>query len=124
MVARTGVVLAPDGYATAGVAAVAALALLSSRKVPAALVLFRAGLVLAAWDDPAVVGSLRLGVSLPRWDPPGWEDVVHAFPKAALPQIPLTTLNSVVAVSVGLMNLVSAGFGGMPMCHGAGGLAG
>jgi MFS superfamily sulfate permease-like transporter len=29
-----------------------------------------------------------------------------------------------VAVSVGLMNLVSAPFGGMPMCHGAGGLAG
>jgi MFS superfamily sulfate permease-like transporter len=63
---------------------------------------------------------------------------------AALPQIPLTTLNSVIAVcalsadlfpdrktdprkvaiSVGLMNLVAAWFGGMPMCHGAGGLAG
>ena len=28
------------------------------------------------------------------------------------------------AVSVGLMNLVGAGFGAMPMCHGAGGLAG
>ena len=61
-----------------------------------------------------------------------------------LPQIPLTTLNSViavcalaadlfpdrkaeprkVAVSVGLMNLVACWFGGMPMCHGAGGLAG
>jgi len=29
-----------------------------------------------------------------------------------------------VAVSVGLMNPVSGWFGGMPMCHGAGGLAG
>src|SRR5205814_6147517 len=66
------------------------------------------------------------------------------FPKASLPQIPLTTLNSViavcalsvdlfperpatprrVAVSVGLMNLAGAWFGAMPMCHGAGGLAG
>jgi MFS superfamily sulfate permease-like transporter len=64
--------------------------------------------------------------------------------KAAIPQIPLTCLNSViavcalsrdlfpekpaseksVAVSVGLMNLIGCPFGAMPMCHGAGGLAG
>ncbi|MEM9251484.1 MAG: putative sulfate/molybdate transporter [Planctomycetota bacterium] len=61
----------------------------------------------------------------------------------ALPQLPLTLLNSVVAVcalsaayfpgqgvpprrmavSVGLMNAVTSPLGGMPMCHGAGGLA-
>ena len=63
-----------------------------------------------------------------------------------LPQLPLTLLNSVlaiavlatqlfperqhrttpakIAVSVGLMNLVSCPFGGMPLCHGSGGLAG
>ena len=66
--------------------------------------------------------------------------------RAAIPQIPLSVLNSVVAVcklagdlypeksglvsptkvsvSVGLMNLVGCWFGGMPACHGAGGLAG
>jgi len=58
--------------------------------------------------------------------------------------VPLTLLNSVVAVcalardlhpdrapsekrvaiSVGTMNLLTGWFGGMPMCHGAGGLAG
>ena len=60
-----------------------------------------------------------------------------------IPQLPLTTLNSVVAVcqlsadlfparpvqpklvsvSVGLMNMMGAWFGAMPCCHGAGGLA-
>lgn len=60
-----------------------------------------------------------------------------------VPQLPLTTLNSVVAVcqlsadlfparpvqpvlvsvSVGLMNMIGAWFGTMPCCHGAGGLA-
>jgi hypothetical protein len=64
--------------------------------------------------------------------------------RAGLAQLPLTTLNSVVAVcqlssdlfplrparlvlvasSVGAMNLVGAWFGAMPCCHGAGGLAG
>ena len=89
-------------------------------------------------------GQLGIGLTFPSWAPPHWADFVTAFPKAALPQIPLTTLNSViavcalsadlfpdrkisprrVAVSVGVMNLVAAWFGGMPMCHGAGGLAG
>ena len=60
-----------------------------------------------------------------------------------IPQLPVTTLNSVVAVcqlsadlfparpaqpvlvsvSVGLMNMVGAWCGAMPCCHGAGGLA-
>ena len=63
--------------------------------------------------------------------------------QAGLPQLPLTLLNSVVAVcqlsadkfpdrpasprrvaiSVGVMNLVGPWFGALPCCHGAGGLA-
>ena len=63
--------------------------------------------------------------------------------RGAVPQIPLTTLNSVIAVcalsidlfpkrparprrvaiSVALMNLVCCPMGAMPMCHGSGGLA-
>jgi MFS superfamily sulfate permease-like transporter len=144
MVAGTGAMLGADSYATGVVAAIAVLALFSSRRVPAAIVLFAAGLALAIWKSPAIAQSLHLGLSLPRWSPPDWPAFVRAFPRAALPQIPLTTLNSVVAVcalsvdlfpdraaspkrvaiSVGVMNLVAAWFGGMPMCHGAGGLAG
>jgi MFS superfamily sulfate permease-like transporter len=144
MVAGTKVLLGPDSYLVGALAALAVLAFWMSKRVPAALVLFGSGLLLALWKDPRVLGTIHLGVTLPHWAPPGWRDFVTAFPKATLPQIPLTTLNSVVAVcalssdlfpdraakprevavSVGLMNLVAAGFGGMPMCHGAGGLAG
>jgi MFS superfamily sulfate permease-like transporter len=120
------------------------LAFASSRKVPSALILFVAGLGLAIASNPGVGASLRLGFNLPHWVPLAWDDFRSAFFRAALPQIPLTTLNSVIAVcalsvdlfpdrparpravsiSVGLMNLVSGWFGAMPMCHGAGGLAG
>lgn len=144
MVASTHAWFALDSVTTGALAAAAVVALVGSRRVPAALVLFGAGVALALMEHPEVAGAMRVGLTLPHWDPPGWADVVSAFPKAALPQIPLTTLNSVIAVcalsadlypdrpadsrrvaiSVGLMNLVSAGFGGMPMCHGAGGLAG
>ena len=142
--AGTNAWLAPDGYATAGLSAALVLVLFFSRRVPAALILFALGLAIALWTHPDVARSLGFGVSLPRWTPLAWSDFTSSFPKAALPQIPLTTLNSViavcalsvdlfpdrpatprrVAVSVGMMNLVGCWFGAMPMCHGAGGLAG
>jgi MFS superfamily sulfate permease-like transporter len=120
------------------------LGLANSRRVPTALLLFTVGLCFAMAISPGIVRSLRLGVYLPHWMPLSWEDFRTSFFRAALPQIPLTTLNSVIAVcalsgdlfpqrrarpravatSVGLMNLLGAWFGAMPMCHGAGGLAG
>jgi len=144
MVAGTRAWVAPDSYLTGAVAALVVLGLFFSRRIPAALVLFAAGIVLALWTKPGVAATLGIGFSLPHWSPPAWRDFVDAFTQAALPQIPLTTLNSViavcalsidlfpgrpaaprpVAVSVGLMNLIGAWFGAMPMCHGAGGLAG
>jgi MFS superfamily sulfate permease-like transporter len=144
MVGATRLAVGADSYATGALAASVVLVFASSRRVPAALVLFAGGLVLAVARDPSLARSLELGFALPHWSPPGWADFVRAFPKAALPQIPLTILNSVIAVcalsrdlfpdrpaaprrvatSVGLMNLVAGWFGGMPMCHGAGGLAG
>jgi len=144
MVEATGSAVAWDSWLTGALATLVVLALTFSRRVPAALVLFGAGIALALVRDPAVAGDVRFGLTLPSWSPPAWDDFVTSFPRAALPQIPLTTLNSViavcalatdlfpdrpvnprrVAVSVGLMNLVAAWFGGMPMCHGAGGLAG
>lgn len=146
MVTGTGAWVAADGYLTASVAALVVLALFLSNRVPSALVLFAAGLLIAVWKDPGVLPLVHFDLSLPHWTPLAWSDFTHAFPRAALPQIPLTTLNSVIAVcalsvelfpdrpasasprrvsiSVGLMNLVAGWFGGMPMCHGAGGLAG
>ena len=133
-----------DGVYAAIAAALVVLGLARSRTVPAALVLFAGGIAIALMRDPAFAREVQLGLTLPKWSPPAWGDFVSAFPRAALPQIPLTTLNSVIAVcalsgslfpdrpadsrkvaiSVGLMNLVAGWFGGMPMCHGAGGLAG
>ncbi|MFL5327952.1 MAG: putative sulfate/molybdate transporter [Gemmataceae bacterium] len=144
MVAGTKYWFALDGISTGLVATVLVLLLFFSRRVPAALVLFGLGIVIAVWAKPEVIHSLGFGFTLPHWSPPSWADFVSSFPKAAVPQIPLTTLNSVIAVcalsvdlfpdrpatprkvsiSVGVMNLVGCWFGAMPMCHGAGGLAG
>lgn len=144
MAVAAGTWLGPDGYVIAIAAGMSVLLLMRSRVLPPALLLFAAGLGLAVWKSPQVLGLLRWGLALPSWTPPALDDFASSFAVAALPQIPLTTLNSViavcalatqlfprhvtpprrVAVSVGMMNLIGAGFGAMPMCHGAGGLAG
>jgi MFS superfamily sulfate permease-like transporter len=144
MVVGTKTLLGADGFVTAGVSLVVVLTLAGNRKVPAALLLFLGGIAIAVWEHPEVTHALSFAAWVPHWNPPAPHDFAASFAKAALPQIPLTTLNSVVAVcalsadlfptrvarpkvvavSVGLMNLVGAPFGAMPMCHGAGGLAG
>ncbi len=144
MVTGTGQWIGLDSYLTGLASTIIVLLLFYSRKIPSALLLFAIGLIVAVWTHPEVLGTLGFGFTLPQWTPLAWSDFVSAFPKATLPQIPLTTLNSVIAVcalsadlfparraeprkvatSVGLMNLVACWFGGMPMCHGAGGLAG
>ncbi|KAL8100989.1 hypothetical protein AgCh_033026 [Apium graveolens] len=94
--------------------------------------------------DPSIVKDLKFGPSKFHVLTITWDDWKTGFFKAAIPQIPLSILISVivvckfsddmfpdweasvakVSVSVGIMNLVGCWFGAMPMCHGAGGLAG
>lgn len=122
------------------------------RRFPYALVLFLVGLILAIVaieTDPTRKNHHHSpdvwhpSFSLPAFDSPAaWS--------MAIAQLPLTTLNSVIAaaalaselfssgaghgdisgvsvtelgLSVALMNLVGCWFGAMPVCHGAGGLA-
>lgn len=117
--------------------------LYNSRRVPAALVIFGLGLLVLFAQTPSLIPGTHWGMT---WHFPDF-GAIHDWKvgglRGALPQIPLTTLNSViavcalssdlfpgsrssprrVAVSVGLMNLLCCPFGAMPMCHGAGGLA-
>ncbi|XP_010429981.1 PREDICTED: molybdate transporter 2-like [Camelina sativa] len=117
------------------------LRLLSS--IPSALVVFIIGLVLCFIRDPSIFKDLKFGPSKFHILRITWDDWKIGFVRAAIPQIPLSVLNSVIAVcklssdlfdkelsattvsvSVGVMNLIGCWFGAMPVCHGAGGLAG
>lgn len=128
---------------------VAALFLLDNRRFPAGLVVVvaggLAGLALGAFKG---LGQLSPGLHLPQILPfgfPGGVDFTYALFALALPQLPMTIGNAVVAnrdlsfeyfgdegrrvtdralcVSMGLANALAALLGGMPLCHGAGGLA-
>jgi MFS superfamily sulfate permease-like transporter len=115
-----------------------------SKRVPGALVVFAIGLVALIAATPSVLFQTRIGITWQLPNLSGIDDWRSGILQGAVPQIPLTLLNSVIAVSalsrdlfphrpaaprhvaisVGLMNLVCCPFGAMPMCHGAGGLAG
>ncbi len=133
----------PDSVATA--VALAALLLFSLRfaRFPGALVLFMIGLAISI---PSALPGLKtefLGIPSFFAVFPSSNAWVDGLVHGAVPQIPLTVLNSVIAVcalsrdlfparqmssratavSVGVINLVTCWFGAMPMCHGSGGLA-
>jgi hypothetical protein len=94
------------------------------------------------WD--AVTALPAVGLRLPQWHVPQWPDIVTGFLVLALPQIPLSLGNSILATrqiaqdffpernvtvrqigwTYSLMNLVSPFFSGLPVCHGSGGMAG
>jgi sulfate permease, SulP family len=140
----------PVGVVLGVVAVVLILLLLDNRKAPAALVVVALGSAVGlALGGYRGFGEFEIGLHLPGWLPFGLPDgstMVVALVALALPQLPMTLGNAVVAqadltrqyfgdevarrcnvralaLSMGLANLVCAALGGMPLCHGAGGLA-
>lgn len=139
----------PLSIAIGTVFSVITLFLLNSKRFPAGLVvvLFGAlcGVALGAYKS---IGDITPGFHLPEFLPfglPTATDFTFALFALVLPQIPMTVGNAVIAnralsheyfgndngrtsdrslcVSMGLANAFTSLVGGMPICHGAGGLA-
>ena len=133
------------GYALATGAFVITVLLLGNRRFPAALPVVLLGFAYAiAFKLDGGQISHGFGLQLPALRVPQPADIFAGFVLLALPQIPLSLGNSVLATrqltddlfpqrrltirKIGLtyafMNLVNPWFGGMPTCHGSGGMAG
>ncbi len=143
MVSGTNVLFAWDSLFTGLLCGVIVLVLYNSQRIPAALLVFGIGLAALLAGTPELLSQTQFGITWNLPSLPTWNDLANGAWHGAVPQIPLTTLNSVIAVSalshdlfplrpaaprkiaisVGLMNLICCPLGGMPMCHGAGGLA-
>ncbi len=133
------------GYALAALAFVIILLLIENRRYPAALVVVAVGAAYAlAFKVNAAALAQGIGVRLPHLYRPGPQDLLTGLVVLALPQISLSLGNSVLATqqivkdlfpqrrigvrSIGftysLMNLINPFFGGIPTCHGSGGMMG
>lgn len=134
-----------EGYVLAAAAFGMIVALWNNRRWPAALPVIGLGLVWALFVR-VDVGAVTAGVGLmfPGFHVPTVTDIWTGFLVLALPQLPLSLANSVIAtrqtlhdlypnrnvsifkigLSYSVANLVMPFFGGVPVCHGCGGLAG
>lgn len=138
-----------DNLLWAIAAVILLLGTLAYSRLPYAMIVFTVGLMLAmlAPKSPSSAVHASSHASMPIIHPSG-SDFWKATTTAALGQLPLTLLNSVIAasalasdlfpsppypaaptvtqlgISVAVINLVGCWFGAMPACHGSGGLAG
>lgn len=119
------------------------LILRENRYAPAAIVLIVLGIVLVALRGQ-LLEVVDIGITLPPFTAFTPQQVWRSLVLVGFAQIFLTFTNAIIAttslighywpekrvteeklaLNMGLMNVVAPFFGGMPMCHGAGGLAG
>ncbi len=144
-----GVKMMSAGWLLGGAALLVTMLLLTNRVVPVMFLLLILGAFTAVAQDTSLLAELAAvsaGFRLPSFalDSMTWREVLIGTVFLALPQIPLTLGNAVlavteennrlfpdrpvsekkVAISTGIMNLLGPIVGAVPMCHGAGGMAG
>ncbi|OGP94929.1 MAG: sulfate transporter [Deltaproteobacteria bacterium RBG_16_47_11] len=125
------------------------LPLLNSKRFPAMLCLLAYGIVVAFIQKPELIGelsNLSIRFRLPEltFGRISWKELISGFVILGLPQAPLTLGNAIIgtvaennqyfpdrkvtaktiSLDHGVMNLISTCIGGVPLCHGAGGMAG
>ena len=139
----------PIGIVVGVIGGILTFLLLENKKVPAGLIVvlggIAVGLVLGTHEG---LDKLKIGINLPNILPfglPTSSDFTFALFALVVPQIPMTIGNAVIAytdlsqeyfgedsrkityqstcISMALVNFLSFFLGGMPLCHGAGGLA-
>jgi MFS superfamily sulfate permease-like transporter len=144
-----GVKMMATGWLIATVGLVGTLLLLTNRSIPAMFVLLLFGAVCGVLAEPSLLqklGEASIGLRSPTFAPAAltWRDFGLGLIFLALPQLPLTLGNAIIATadennrlfpdrpvdenklstSTGVLNVFGASVGGIPMCHGAGGMAG
>ncbi|GAA4353459.1 putative sulfate/molybdate transporter [Hymenobacter saemangeumensis] len=133
------------GYALAAAAFLITVVLLGNRRWPAALLVITLGAVYAlVFKLDLATAHRALALRLPQGHLPQTADILTGALLLALPQIPLSLGNSVLATrqiaqdyfpergltvrqisfTYALMNLVNPFLGGFPVCHGSGGMVG
>ncbi len=143
-----GVRMMEANPALALLAALLTFLLLSHERIPAMLILLGLGVLIAMATEPALMGELgqmAFRLRFPAFALTKLEqhDSLTGVLVLGLPQVALTLGNAIiatveennqlfpahpltvkaVAIDHGLMNLVGTSMGGVPMCHGAGGMA-
>ncbi len=114
-------------------------------KFPTAILLVVLGIVMIIFSGKINIDILKFNVPIITFHFPTWENILIGFFIAGIGQLILTLTNVMIATiallkelfpedegdinannlasNMGIINLISPFFGGIPLCHGSGGLA-
>lgn len=134
------------GYGLALIAFLIVILLIDNKKYPVSLIVIGVGVIYALLfkiDSQTIFHSI--GISFPKMNIPTLDAVSKGFVLLAIPQIPLSLGNSIMAtkqvgtdlfperkdltvkkigITYSIMNLTVPFFSGVPCCHGSGGMVG
>lgn len=135
-----------NGFILALISFIIIIAFIDNKKYPASIIVLLLGvLYILFFDNSSIIFRNALGFNLPKFSFPTIEDITKGFLLLALPQIPLSIGNSIIAtkqvaqdlfpekppvtvkkigLTYSLMNLFIPFFSGIPSCHGSGGMIG
>jgi predicted benzoate:H+ symporter BenE len=144
-----GIKMMGDQPLVAVIATAGTFFLLSRQRIPAMLLLLAFGMVVAFLGNPSLwqdISQIVVRFRFPEFSMAriGWSDLLAGTLILGLPQAPLTLGNAIIgtaeennelfpdrpakvktiALDHGVMNIFSTAIGGIPLCHGAGGMAG
>lgn len=134
-----------NGIFIAIIAFVITLLLMGNRKYPPAIFVILIGIGYSLFAHYDILSTVKpVTAKLPYLYVPQWTDILTGFLILALPQIPLSIGNSIIATNriaadlfpekkitikkisftYSIINLINPFLGGIPTCHGSGGMAG
>ena len=118
--------------------------MLRNKYLPGSIFLVLFGFIYSIYTGELLLSEIQLGISLPTLHLFSLDDIIYGFIYAGFAQLFLTLTNAVIAtvslihelfpdrtdvtpknliMNMGIMNVTTPFIGGMPLCHGAGGLA-
>lgn len=121
------------------------LSLLKFKKMPSSIILVALGIILIIWNQSIILSDIQFNLPTFTFQIPQWDNIILGMLIAGIAQLFLTLTNVMIAtislikelfpekdekitasdlaLNMGIMNIVTPFLGGIPLCHGSGGLA-
>lgn len=121
------------------------IVLINNKKIPSAIILTILGIFIIFYTGALLLSQISMGLPTFQFQIPTWENILIGMLIAGLAQLVLTLANVMIATvklskdlfpdkkdaidanslafNMGLMNVINPFLGGIPQCHGSGGLA-
>ena len=121
------------------------IVLINNKRIPSAIILTILGIFIIFYTGALLLSQISMGLPTFQFQIPTWENILIGMLIAGLAQLVLTLANVMIATvklskdlfpdkkdaidanslafNMGLMNVINPFLGGIPQCHGSGGLA-